>query len=253
MKQEASNVAREAGQGEACNRMLDDIPLKLCLNLDRRPDRRLWAWEQFRREKLDVQRVAAPDAAGLCIREKRHFEDVGPRACAIAHRLAWREARRAAAAAVLVFEDDVVLSQDFSRRFESWMEAVPKDWQLLYLGCVFLDPPSVVRPGLLRVTGRTWDMHAYAVRSDVLPRLQRVVAPLSWRGHLPLELEKQGPLALDTVIPPLHHELRVYAPWPPLAWQHAGLSNNSGCSRGNYRDDGTQLFNRAALVHLPNG
>jgi hypothetical protein len=34
-----------------------------CLNLTRRPDRRLQAWQQFRRDVLEVARIEAPDSA----------------------------------------------------------------------------------------------------------------------------------------------------------------------------------------------
>ena len=38
---------------------------KVCLNLARRPDRRIQAWEQFRREGLSVDRLVAPDAMNV--------------------------------------------------------------------------------------------------------------------------------------------------------------------------------------------
>jgi len=157
------------------------FPLIVCLNLDRRPDRRLRAWEQFRREGLTVERLSAPDAAEMGIAQPRGYSKAGPRACAVAHRLAWREARRRGVSAVLVFEDDVVLAESFRHKLEAWLAVVPHDWRLLYLGGVFRDPPELIAPTLLRVSGRTWDMHAYAVHTEALSALTGAVAPLSQR------------------------------------------------------------------------
>jgi|688.fasta_scaffold28933_3 GR25 family glycosyltransferase involved in LPS biosynthesis len=231
-------------------RIEESFPLIVCLNLDRRPDRRLRAWEQFSREELSVERLSAPDAAEMSRVSSRRYEKAGPRACAVAHRMAWREARKRGAPAVLVFEDDVILTDGFRRKLELWLASVPHDWRILYLGGVFRDPPTMIAPGLLRVTGRTWDMHAYAVHANAIPGLNRAVAPLSWpqtRGTVPSAV----PQALDTVIPVLHQDLPTYAPWPPLAWQPLGLSNNEIARRGNYRADGQQNLLRDAVAHLP--
>lgn len=234
------------------------FPARFCLNLDRRPDRKLRAWEQFRREGMTVERLAAPDAAEMGITEPRGYEKIGPRACAAAHRLAWREARRRGAEAVLVFEDDVILAQGFRERLEAWLEAVPHDWTMLYLGGVFRDPPEMIARGLLRVRGHTWDMHAYAVKAESFSALHHVVAPLSFRRRktrremeFPSSIREKAPEALDTVIPFLHATMPVYAPWPPLAWQPQGLSNIEIAKRGNYRPDGQQALMRHAVAHLP--
>jgi GR25 family glycosyltransferase involved in LPS biosynthesis len=96
-------------------RIEESFPLIVCLNLDRRPDRRLRAWEQFSREELSVERLSAPDAAEMSRVSSRRYEKAGPRACAVAHRMAWREARKRGAPAVLVFEDDVILTDGFRR------------------------------------------------------------------------------------------------------------------------------------------
>ncbi len=234
-------------------RLEDHFPLRVCLNLERRPDRRLRAWAQFRREGLSVERLEAPDAAQMEGLRPKQFRGVGPRACALAHRLAWREARRAGVDAVLVLEDDVVLAPSFRQLAERWLATVPADWEVIYFGGVFRDAPTVVRPGLLRVTGRTWDLHAYAVRTRAIPMLDRAVRRLC--GSTPLRpAERSGPHgggeAIDTMLAGQHHVLSVYACWPPLAWQEYGHSNNEESLRGNYGPDGRQAIFPDAVGHL---
>jgi hypothetical protein len=83
-----------------------------CLNLTRRPDRRILAWTQFRRSGLHVERVDAPDA--VTITEERGWRNKGNRGCALGHRMAWRMGRKLGLAGVTVFEDDVVLRPGFA-------------------------------------------------------------------------------------------------------------------------------------------
>ncbi len=234
----------------------EHFPLRVCLNLARRLDRRLRAWEEFRREGLTVERLVAPDAGEMSGLRVKQYRGVGPRACALAHRLAWREARRQAVDAILVLEDDVVLAPSFRSQAESWLATVPDDWDFLYFGCVFRDPPQAEAPGLVRVTGRTWDLHAYAARTRVTSVLDRAVRRLN--GTTPLRSEERsgphdGGEAIDTAIASHHGRLRVYACWPPLAWQEYGHSNNESNLRGNYRKDGQQAIFRESLVALHQG
>ncbi len=214
-----------------------------CLNLARRPDRRLQAWRQFRREGLEVERVVAADALG--IDEGRGWRNKGARACAAGHRLAWRQGRRAGAGLVVVFEDDVVLCRGFRERLAGLV--LPEDWQIVYFGCVFRSRPEVAAPGLLRVTGPTWDRHGYLLRSTVWPLLSRALANVSHRGRDPL----LNDTACDVIMAEFHSRVPTYAVWPPMAWQVEGLSNNENCIRGNYRTDGTQRILRHNILHLP--
>jgi Glycosyltransferase family 25 (LPS biosynthesis protein) len=218
-----------------------DLPA-WCLNLDRRPDRRLRAWDQFRRHRMKVTRVAGMDAAA--VEEARGYGHKGHRACALGHRLAWRQARLAGSEAVIVFEDDVVLAPDFRARLEAL--DLPEDWEVFYFGCVFGQPgPEVLAGGLLKVTGPTWDMHAYAIRASLWPQVSRALGAMSRRRRAGSSLP-----ACDMVLATFHKKHAAYSVWPPMAWQVLGLSNNENGVRGSYGPDGYPGLN-AATAHLP--
>ena len=189
-----------------------------CLNLSRRPDRRLREWSQFRREELKVKRLEAPDA--FAVAEARSWRNKGMRACALAHRLAWREGRQAGAGATLVFEDDVVLCCGFRQRLEAL--ELPDDWGILYFGCVMQTPPKQNSIGLLRIRGPVLDMHAYLIRSEFAAEVSREYAGVScqlrsgigladsevakygedWWSHAPKERGKQRREdSNDTMVP----------------------------------------------------
>jgi hypothetical protein len=158
---------------------LQELP-KFCINLARRPDRKIRAWSQFRKQGLEVSRIAAPDAAGIT--EQRSWECVGYRACASGHRLAWRAARKLGAPAAVVFEDDVVLCRDFSERLQNLH--LPDDWGVFFFGCCFEPPgPELLPNGLLRVRCGTFDNHAYAIRKELWSELAPVFQKLNCRGR----------------------------------------------------------------------
>lgn len=223
-----------------------------CINLPRRPDRWLRTREQFRRVGLTVKRLAAPDA--VAVTEARGWRNKGIRACALAHRLAWREGRRAGAEAVLVFEDDVILCPGFKERLEAVITALPEDWMVCHLGCVFRSPPVDLGGGLLRVTGKTWDAHAYLIRRPFWEVMHQEFAKVSRRTYKN-PARGQGPAAEeranDTIMAEFHDRFPAYSVWPPMAWQARGLSNNENSVRGNYLPDGTQAFMREMIRHLP--
>lgn len=244
--------------------------MHLCLNLARRPDRRLRSWNEFRREKIEVARLVAPDAVGCG--GSRAYRNAGARACASAHRLAWRRARKGKADKLLVFEDDVVLCRDFAHRLQVVWSVIPNDWMILYLGCVFQSPPKILTPGLLKVTGATWDMHGYAIRRPLWDIVSRELSGISCRSRIidpegdsnfankseswwALDPKERGrrrwDTACDVVLADYHTQFPAYAVWPPMAWQARGLSNNENTVRGNYLEDGTQWAMREAIRHLP--
>ena len=215
------------------------------LNLNRRQDRKLRAWGQFRQQGLKVTRLAAPDAAGM--EDARGWITPGIRACCAAHRLAWREGAKAGAEAVIVFEDDVVLCGDFRQRLEGIN--LPEDWEVFYFGCLFGSPgPELAENGLLRVRHRSWDNHAYAIRLSFARMVSRRQAVFSRKTR---PLHPGEPPANDTVMADFHSAHSAWSVWPPMAWQTEGLSNTFDRIRGNYHPDGRQRYQTEAIGHLP--
>lgn len=95
-----------------------------------------------------------------------------------------KRARHLSEDRVVVFEDDVVLCQGFADRLRLAVENLPHDWMVLYFGCVFRTTPGMVAPGLLRVTGPTWDMHGYMIRRPLWERVSQELAGASCRSRV---------------------------------------------------------------------
>ena len=213
-----------------------------CINLSRRVDRRLAAWNVFHLANLTVQRISAPNASSA--HGARGWRNIGARACALGHRLAWRAAAREKGDSVLVLEDDVILAPIFKHRFTELR--FPVDWDIIYLGCIFRTLPRVFDQGVVRVTGPTWGTHAMILRSGILPRLHSLLAGYSGRSCLPVK----KPMAIDNLLSTLHGELNVYASYPNLAWQRPGISDIDGCRKGAWDSQGQQTAFPEVIAEL---
>lgn|GEM_PF-3417150 len=215
-----------------------------CLNLKRRVDRRLKCRDQFKRFGIEVSFIEALDSLGVV--SERSWRNKGSRCCSIGHQLAWRQAWRHSEF-TLIFEDDVILCDDFKDRLKNLI--LPADWAICYLGCVFREPPILVRPGLLRV-GQSFDMHAYLIRKPFARMLGRALRKPSQRSlDGPIPPEKRT--AIDVILSDQHETHAAYAVWPPMAWQAEGLSNIEHSYRGNYHPDGRQRIYEGAIARLP--
>ena len=205
------------------------FPLKVCANLDRAEDRRRLASEQFRMHHLKVHRIAGFDAARL--RRSSPYATAGERACAGAIRLAIRLAQRTRAPALLYFEDDVVLHDEFGERCVRM--SLPDDWQLFYFGCLHRQAPAPACPGVVRVT-EAYDTHALAIRASAYKTVLDAICPV--HGHPGCQPPP------DVRVARLHRSVPTYAAWPNLAWQRNCVSLRTGIAYSNYDENGSQIL-----------
>jgi hypothetical protein len=152
----------------------DDFPLKVCLNLERREDRRRRASEMFRMHHLRVERWQGLD--GHRFARSRGWPSVPHRALALSLARIVRYAQRRHAKALLYFEDDVVLDEEFGGRIASI--TLPDDWGLLYLGCIHMERPSWIGSGVVRVKS-AYATHAMAIRSNYYSAVINALRPLT--------------------------------------------------------------------------
>lgn len=207
------------------------IPLKICLNLDRREDRRRHASEMFRMHHLRVRRLAATD--GQRCRRLRGWPSAAHRGCALSWRRALRIARREGWPAVLVFEDDIVFHDDFGTIVAALQ--VPDDWDMLYFGCLHIERPVRVNSGLVKVT-RALDTHALAIREGCYSAAIRALRPPMVNGRCP------GAAPADVLLADLQPRVTAYAALPNLVWQQRGYSDIGECDYCNYGDSGSQEY-----------
>jgi len=146
---------------------IDEIfPDKICINLDRRPERWQRVEARFADHGLDgVRRFPALDGNALPI--PRHWRHTaGAYGCLRSHVQVVRDARRQNLPSVLIFEDDVVFDSGLQSKFARCAGQLPADWDMLFFGALHKDEPLPLTENLWRLT-RSNSTYAYAIRNTV--------------------------------------------------------------------------------------
>jgi glycosyl transferase family 25 len=185
---------------------------KVCINLDRRPDRLRRMRSRFASRGITgVERFAAIDGEGLIV-PPGFLASRGAYGCIQSHMAVVRKAREAGAPDVLIFEDDAFFVRGFDQRFPRYMEQIPEDWDILYLGGNHASEPIAVSRNVVRVTG-TLTSHAYAARNTIYDHF--------------IECNERLLDVLDVNIIQLQKVFRCYCFRPNLVGQEQGLSDIS--------------------------
>jgi hypothetical protein len=139
-----------------------------------------------------------------------------------------------------ILEDDAHFPPGFSDGFRQLREAVPDDWEAIYLGGYHYLPsgwPKPINDQILqgRCVMGTW---AYAVRG-------RAMGALSWAIKQKPRGVIEDKFGVDRLWGRLHLDgiIRVYTPWKWLVHHGGGLSNTNGRT---YR---TNSFNMPDAVY----
>jgi len=180
------------------------FPHKICINLDRRPDR----WKKmevgFARHGItSVVRQAAVDGLKVSIPSTWSYTP-GAYGCLQSHLEVLREARKKEWPNILIFEDDCVFDQEFNQKFADYIKQVPSDWDMLLLGGGHHEKPDKVSDNLVKSRG-TYFTHAYALDQGIYDAL--------------IELWEQGQRFVDQYTVQLQKTRNCYCFVPNLVWQ----------------------------------
>lgn len=188
----------------------EEFPHKICINLDRRPDR----WQQMQR-KFDrhaiqsVRRFPALDGYNLDV-PANWTNTPGAYGCLLSHLQVVREARRLGLSRVLIFEDDVVFDRHFHEKFDTYFRQLPSDWHMLYFGALHKNEPIKIHDNLVRIT-RANSTYAYALRDTVFDDF--------------IELNCKAETVLDIASFILQQQFNCYCFTPHLAWVETDYSD----------------------------
>ena len=113
---------------------LNDYFEKLyCINLDSRPDRWKLAKELFDQHGLDVERVPGINGSKLKLNFGPEIKE-GAMGCSLSHLFTIKYAQQNKLDNFLLLEDDVEFDDELNQKFSSYINQVPNDWDMLYLG-----------------------------------------------------------------------------------------------------------------------
>ena len=194
---------------------LDTVfPFKVCINLDRRPER--WEAMKVNFERLGVrsiERLSAIDGESVIVPERlSHLRPVDY-ACTLSHLTAVKKAFDTGNPSVLIFEDDCLFDPAFEEKFPEYMRQVPEDWDMLFLGGYHFETPLPVSFNVVRALA-TLTTHAYAVRQSIYSDF--------------IELNENPPAIVDRNNTILQKKFNCYCCEPNLVGQLAGYSDLMG-------------------------
>jgi GR25 family glycosyltransferase involved in LPS biosynthesis len=167
------------------------------INLDRRKDRLEKVDAQLQELGITYERFSAIDAKAL---------DIDPiQACKQSHLQVLEES----VGKTLILEDDAYFMEGFNERFTEFIELLPKDWHIFYLGAVLLNSERC-NDIMVRAMD-TSSLHAYCVNPEF-----KEIALKQGRGY---------PEHIDVAYRLLHRQYRSYAAKPTMVKQYPSYSD----------------------------
>jgi glycosyl transferase, family 25 len=207
----------------SCPPFTEFFPHRVCINLDRRPER----WERMQARFAAagvgaVERVSAVDGGSRGVPTSWPYSS-GAYGCLQSHLAVVREARARERESILIMEDDVVFADGFHEKFQDRVRSLPADWDMLFFGCLHYEPPEPAAPGLgrLRISFSTF---MYAVRRTV------------YDAFIFLNQRERYPVDRNNLF--LQKRFRCYCFMPHLAWVDESYSDAQGvpCTHWYIRD-----------------
>ena len=179
------------------------FPHKVCINLERRPER----WEQmqakFQRCGIEgVERFAAVDGQKTIV-PANWADSPGAYGCLRSHLDIITEARKLGWPNVLIFEDDAAFDPQLYEKFKTYFAQVPSDWDMLHFGANHMAAPFPVSDNVVRIQSAN-STFSYALNHTVFDAF--------------IELNNRALTAVDLNNRTLQTDHACYCFTPHLAW-----------------------------------
>lgn len=179
------------------------FPHKICINLDRRPER----WNDMRAKFdrcgiRDVRRFAAVDGQQAVV-PANWLDSPGAYGCLRSHLEVVKAARKLGWPSVLIFEDDAAIDPGLQENFRSYFPQVPSNWDMLHFGANHMSAPVEVAQNVVRITSAN-STFAYALNRSVFDSF--------------IDLNSKAVTAVDLNNRTLQMEHACYCFKPHLAW-----------------------------------
>ena len=179
------------------------FPHKVCINLERRPER----WEQmqakFQRCGIEgVERFAAVDGQKTIV-PANWADSPGAYGCLRSHLDIITEARKLGWPNVLIFEDDAAFDPQLYEKFKTYFAQVPSDWDMLHFGANHMAAPFPVSDNVVRIQSAN-STFTYALNHTVFDAF--------------IELNNRALTAVDLNNRTLQTDHACYCFTPHLAW-----------------------------------
>jgi glycosyl transferase family 25 len=186
------------------------------INLDRRPERLDKALKQLEAHGIDnVLRFPAIDGNTL---EKHPTLNAGQLGCTVSHLLILHHAKDNNFKRILIFEDDIVLGDDFNQVLNQAIDELPEDWCMFYMGGNHFKGVENYSDALVKLKG-TLTTHAIAINQTFFDKAIETISPLM---HV-----------IDVYYMVMHEQYACFCTSPKIVFQAEGYSDLE-CRQVNY-------------------
>lgn len=156
-----------------------------------------------------VQRFSAIDGNAVVL-PHAWAHTPGAYGCLRSHVEVVRNARDTGAPSVLIFEDDAIFGPRIKEQFETFIQELPDDWDMLFFGALHKDEPIKISEHIGRIT-KANSTFAYAIRNTVFDAF--------------IELNSRAEHVLDMNSYLLQERFNCYCFMPNLVWVESEYSD----------------------------
>ena len=159
-----------------------DCPI-LMINLDRSPERLEFQKKQFEEHGLQFERFPAVDGRkdnsellnSIKLSDKWSTMSNGQKGCALSHYLILKKMVNENIDKLIVFEDDVILCEDFISNFNEYYDSVHLNYDIIYLGSQYSDEDFKKYKHLKTVNIGTFTTHAIIYTKKMAEKMLRFI------------------------------------------------------------------------------
>lgn len=193
----------------------DHIKHLFLINLKRRPERLAAAMAQIDSQCIEkVTHTPAIDGQTLEMPEHESLDggpvSMGDLGCTLSHLAILRFARATGMASYGAFEDDIEFHPNFNARFDEFWNAVPADWDMVYMGANHSGGWTKVNDHIVRMH-KSYTTHAIIINHTAYDKL--------------IEIWGAANEKVDVGISLLHKTMNCYAFYPNMVYQADGYSD----------------------------
>lgn len=204
------------------------LPKMFCLTLKDTPKRREYAEQHFKNHNIDVEMFYGingkkfglnthipymddqpnwiPDNGSV------HFISSGHIGCIMSHYILWKVLTYLPYEEIIIFEDDVILCDNFKEKLIEYKSGLPDDWQYVFIGhCCLPSNEYIIKisENIVTTVHPPMCTHAYMIKKSSLMTLIETNS-LAW-SHIDIQIQKRSLKLLKhyVFLPPLAEQISI--------------------------------------------
>lgn len=187
--------------------MNNNLPKMFCITLKCSPKRTAYAGEHFKNHGLDVEMFYGINGKKFGLHTlipymddqpnwkpgdgTPHYMSQGHVGCILSHYMLWQTLSYLPYDEIIIFEDDVVLCDDFKKKLIEYKNQLPNDWDYVFVGyCCLAEKQTKVTTNIITLGHPPMCTHAYMIKKSSIPILLDT-NHVAW-SHIDIQIQKRS-------------------------------------------------------------